>query len=138
MNGSTIEASRNVFNTSLASSFMNTTGFKEDPYWLENWWKDASRNHAPARNLRRRWQSDKAIKNTPQEFMPVDESKRRVIFLFLVEDAVMHPEYWNAFLEDADPSQWAAYIHCKLLQPTDVAGAACIETRGSSTNVLLS
>lgn len=113
MKESAFEASHDIFNISLASKFANTTGFEEDPYWLEHWWKDASRNHAPARNLRRRWQSDKALKNTPQEFMPVDESKRRVIFLFLVEDAVMHPEYWSAFLEDADPSQWAAYIHCK-------------------------
>jgi hypothetical protein len=107
------EASHDIFNTSLASTFMNSTGFKEDPYWMENWWKDASRNHAPARNLRRRWQSDKPLKNDPEEFMPVDESKRRVIFLFLINDEVYFPSHWNAFFEGTDTAQWAAYVHCK-------------------------
>lgn len=105
-------ASHDFFNASLASKFVNTTGFRQDPYWKENWWKDASRNHAPARNLRKRWQSDKVLENKPK-FMPVDESKRRVVFLFMVEEEIYHTDYWQAFFEGTDKSQWAGYIHCK-------------------------
>eukprot|EP00746_Dinoflagellata_sp_MGD_P142909 gnl/MRDRNA2_/MRDRNA2_75810_c0_seq1.p1 gnl/MRDRNA2_/MRDRNA2_75810_c0~~gnl/MRDRNA2_/MRDRNA2_75810_c0_seq1.p1 ORF type:complete len:565 (-),score=79.99 gnl/MRDRNA2_/MRDRNA2_75810_c0_seq1:61-1755(-) len=114
MNGTTMEASHNVFNTSLASRFMNTTGFREDPYWQENWWKDASRNHQPAKHLRSRWQSSKALQHEPVETGSNDiRDKRRIVFLFLVNDHVYHPSLWNAFFEGGQQSQYAAYVHCK-------------------------
>lgn len=125
-------ASHDVFNATLAMKLVNSTGFQEDPYKLENWWKDASRNHQPAKNLRGRWK--KALKNEPSKFVPVDDThERRIIFLFLVtESGIYHPDLWNAFFEDGKPSQFSAYVHCTnycnqtmlkrmpLLKPVDI------------------
>lgn len=107
------QASHDFFNTSLAMTFGNTSGFKEDPYWKESWWKDSSRNHAPAKHLRSRWSSEKTLKGQPEGFAPVDETQRRVIFLFLINDEIYHPELWNTFFEGGNRSQWSAYVHCK-------------------------
>jgi len=108
------KASHDVFNSSLAMTSGND--FKEDPHWRENWWKDASRTHQPAKNLRARWQSGKPLRNQPEEPAPFYtnyEKKRRVIFLFMVNDAVYQPDLWNAFFESGNQSQYSAYVHCK-------------------------
>lgn len=107
------EASRDVFNITLAKALINTVGFKEDPYWQQNWWKDASRNHQPAKNLRSHWKSTKTSENVAEEFRSTDETRRRVIFLFLVNDIIYHHDLWNAFFEGGSQSQYSAYVHCK-------------------------